>query len=177
VVGAIRSFFSQYLNYMDWIGAIATVIASITYSRYEKRYVSQMVLVWLMVLCVLVVFVANVILPERDMDFSRALSSLIIYDAALYTGICDLLRFGLAARLTKARGEKWVKELDYIYLTLGSLGVAGSMNKLDLAGGQYTRLDLLGPLVVATAIVIRLVKTRAEIDGWNKTPTAVEAKV
>jgi hypothetical protein len=50
------------------------------------------------------------------------------------------------------------------------LGVLGSVNKLELAGGHYSQFDLLGPFVVASAIVVRLIKTRAEIDGWNKAP-------
>jgi hypothetical protein len=29
-------------------------------------------------------------------------------------------------------------------------------------------LDLLGPLVLVTAVVIKLVKTRAEIEEWQK---------
>jgi hypothetical protein len=101
---------------------------------------------------------------------------LVMYGAGLYSGLCDIFRFGLAARLTRLRGEKWVKELDYVYLTLGAIGVLGFVNKLELAGGHFSQFDLIGPLVVTSAIVVRLIKTRAEIDGWNKTPVRTEAE-
>jgi hypothetical protein len=94
---------------------------------------------------------------------------LVTYAAASYAVICDGLRFGgWAARLTEKRGAKWIKELDYVYLGLGSLGIVGSISRLPAVGGHYTRLDLLGPIVLTTALVVRLVKTRAEIDGWNR---------
>ena len=55
-----------------------------------------------------------------------------------------------------------------MYLTLGALGVIGSLSKIGLVGSRYAQFDLLGPLVVMSAIVIRLIKTRADIEGWNK---------
>jgi len=59
--------------------------------------------------------------------------------------------------------------LDYVYLALGALGVVGSINRLEPAvSGHYTRLDFLGPIILTSALVVRLVKTRADIEGWNK---------
>jgi hypothetical protein len=34
--------------------------------------------------------------------------------------------------------------------------------------GRFERADILAPLVLTTAVVIRFVKTRAEIGEWNK---------
>jgi hypothetical protein len=41
-------------------------------------------------------------------------------------------------------------------------------NGLRLPDRRFERADILAPLVLATAIVIRVVKTRAEIGEWNK---------
>jgi hypothetical protein len=35
---------------------------------------------------------------------------------------------GLAAWLARKRGEKWVKELDYLYLAIGFVGVLAAAN-------------------------------------------------
>ncbi len=165
MLGGAWHFVSEHFGA---IGALVTFVASIGYSRWETRHIPQVVLAWLIMSLGLFVFVANTILPERTIDFGQAISFLVMFGSALYAVLCDALRFGMAAYLTRKRGEKWIKELDYVYLTLGAFGVVGSMNRLELAGGHYTQLDLLAPLVLTSAIVIRLVKTRADIEGWNK---------
>jgi hypothetical protein len=43
-----------------------------------------------------------------------------------------------------------------------------SASRLEIVTDRFSRIDILGPLVVTTAVAIRLVKTRAEIAGWNK---------
>jgi hypothetical protein len=64
--------------------------------------------------------------------------------------------------------SKWAKELDYPYLFFGCLGVIMSMNRLQAIETHLIGFEIFGPLIVTTAIVIRLVKTRVEIAGWNK---------
>jgi hypothetical protein len=75
---------------------------------------------------------------------------------------------GLANSLTKLRGEKWVKEMDYFYLLIGAAGILMSVSRLEIISDRFSGLEILGPLVVTTALVIRLIKTRAEIGRWNK---------
>jgi hypothetical protein len=60
------------------------------------------------------------------------------------------------------------KELDYIYLSLGAVGIFGSLSRVEGLAGRTTKCDILGPIVLATALVLRFIKTRAEIAGWNK---------
>jgi len=91
---------------------------------------------------------------------------------ALYIFLCELLLDGGNRWLTNMRGEKWVKELDYLYLALGIVGILGSVNKIDQIRGRFSRVDILAPLVLVTAVVIRLIKTRAEIGSWNKPHTS-----
>ena len=75
---------------------------------------------------------------------------------------------GLAAALTRWRGEVWVKEMDYIYLLLGACGLAMSISRLDIVTEKLAFPEYIGPFVLATALAIRAIKTRAEINGWNK---------
>jgi hypothetical protein len=163
------NFVSEHINHISEIGAIASVIAAIMHSQREDPDFFSLVLVCIMAPLVIFVFAVNSFWRQEYFDFAQAISGLVTYGAALYAGICYWMRKGLAAYLTHKRGSKWIKEMDYVYLTLGAVGVVGSLNRTDLAGGHYTQLDLLGPLVLTTAIVIRLVKTRADIAGWNNT--------
>jgi hypothetical protein len=98
-----------------------------------------------------------------------ALTIVLSYGCLLYTTLCNSLFCGWARSLTKSRGEKWVKEIDYLYLTFGAVGIFGAVNRLDVISGRYSKLDLLAPVVLTTAVVLRFIKTRAEIAGWNKT--------
>jgi hypothetical protein len=68
---------------------------------------------------------------------------------------------------TAQRGENWTKELDYVYLSISSLGIGGSLNRLEFLTGRSAWADVIAPLVLATAVVIRFIKTRAEIEGWK----------
>jgi hypothetical protein len=47
---------------------------------------------------------------------------LVLYGTTLFILICDAMLWGLAKFLTAKRCEKWTKEMDYVYLTVGSSG-------------------------------------------------------
>lgn len=96
------------------------------------------------------------------------------YGVALYVLLCDAMLSGLAAYLTEQRGDTWTKEMDYFYLVLGALGLYGAINRMPNITLRLTALDVIGPVVLMTALVIRFVKTRAEIESWNKKPPAPE---
>jgi hypothetical protein len=98
----------------------------------------------------------------------QLIAALITYGASLYAGLCGAVQRGLGKRLTEWRGDKWAKELDYPYLFGGGLGLVISMNRLDTVSDHLAGIEIVGPLIVTTAIVIRLVKTRVEIAGWNR---------
>ena len=108
-----------------------------------------------------------VILSIGSISLTRMLIVTFGYATALYG---EILLHGVAERLTIKRGEKWVKELDYIYLSLGSVGIIGAINRSDAVTDRITKADLFVPAIIATAIVVRFIKTRAEISGWNRLP-------
>jgi hypothetical protein len=97
-----------------------------------------------------------------------AVVTVFTFAVALYTILCNWLAYGGATRLLRWRGEKWIKEIDYLYIFFGAVGLFWLLNGHPLTTHNITRLGLAPPLVVATALVLRLIKTRAEIGGWNK---------
>lgn len=107
-------------------------------------------------------------LRRDEIPLSSIVTFLLFYGAALFVVLSDFLIAGFAAHLTRVRGEKWIKEIDYIYLTLGMLGIIGALNRVTFVRDRFEGTDLIAPLLLITAVVIRIVKTRAEIGGWNK---------
>ena len=105
---------------------------------------------------------------REAMSVSELTSLLLLYGVSLFVVLGDILMAELAGYLTAKRGEKWIKELDYFYLSIGSLGIVGALNKLAFLRGRSEWADVVAPLVLTTAVVIRFIKTRAEIEGWNK---------
>jgi hypothetical protein len=134
--------------------------------RFRQLNVQIVVVVSLLVMISMGAFAA--FLYEPIVYLSDVLLFIAVYGVALYVVLCEILQRGVAKWLTKKRGEKWVKEMDYFYLGFGLLGILGSVNKIDQINGRFSKADLLAPLVLMTAVVIRFIKTRAEIAGWNK---------
>ncbi|UGX99474.1 hypothetical protein G6321_00054400 (plasmid) [Bradyrhizobium barranii subsp. barranii] len=82
--------------------------------------------------------------------------------------VCSEIVLELSGVLTKWRGEKWAKEMDYVYLMLAAVGLLVSINRLDIVENKPNIPDFYGPFMIATALAVRAVKTRAEIGEWNK---------
>jgi hypothetical protein len=95
---------------------------------------------------------------------------LAVFGALLYLTLCELLlTWGLAEKLTVVRGPRWVKEIEYLYLELGLIGVLWSVNRIDALFNRIDpHYDFVAPWALVTAVVLRLIKTRAEIGEWNK---------
>jgi hypothetical protein len=92
----------------------------------------------------------------------------LVYAGFLFVVLSEILIAGFGSVLTRWRGEIWVKELDYVYLVLGAIGLAMSTNRLEIVDEKLSMPEFYGPFVIATALVIRAIKTRVEINGWNK---------
>jgi hypothetical protein len=116
----------------------------------------------------IVVFMDILNVGRSDVHVVSAWLWLLLYASSLFVVLSDILLGGGAAYLTRVRGETWVKELDYLFLSLGALGVFGTLNQSDILRGITEAKELIGSAILATAIVVRLIKTRAEIRGWNK---------
>jgi hypothetical protein len=121
----------------------------------------------LILLVVSFLFVALVYKPEPA-PFSTMVALLFLYGTGLFVFLSELLLGRIGKLLTRMRGEKWTKELDYVYLSMGVIGILFSLNKIDFITGRFEGTDIIAPLLLTTAIVIRFIRTRAEIGQWNK---------
>jgi hypothetical protein len=101
--------------------------------------------------------------------FSTIITCVFVYAASLFVMLSEALTlFGGAATLRRWRGEKWVKELDYIYFAFGGVGAVLAVNRMNAIGEKLSLSDLYVPIILASALVIRVIKTRAEINEWHK---------
>lgn len=107
---------------------------------------------------------------QPKIHYTHLIAATTVYATLLFVVLSEALLRGGAAYLTNQRGEKWVKELDYIYLGLGALGLAMSSNRLEAVDQKISVPEFIGPFVIATALIVRALKTRVEINGWNKLP-------
>lgn len=150
-----------YINLLVTLGLLPVHLAAgPLHSSHGRKVMLGLMLVW-MTYCVGLGFQSDV----RLRDVMLALAS---YSVALFVWLSDVLMTGGGPWLTKKRGERWTKEIDYVYLTLGACGLIASLGQLQNVSDKFTPPSMLGPFLVATAIVLRAIKTRAEIGGWNK---------
>jgi DMSO/TMAO reductase YedYZ heme-binding membrane subunit len=151
--------------YTKWALAVGLIPAHLTIAREPNQWSQRMMaviagvcLAWAVQLS----FQSNVSLSEMTL-------TLIWFSSALFVLLSEMLMGSTGAWLTKLRGEQWTKEIDYFYLTFAGFGVIASLGKV---GNVSQKVDvipgMLGPMLVATAIILRAIKTRAEIGGWNK---------
>jgi hypothetical protein len=162
-VEAINAYLTNHTEFVLYFGA-----AWILVSHWLGH--SRSILFLLVVTVVITSALMFVVLwysPE-PMPYASMAAVLVLYGVGLFTVLSDLMLWGLAGFLTAKRGEKWTKEIDYLYLSIGAAGIVVSLNRIDILTGRFERTDILAPLILATAIVIRFLKTRAEIAGWNK---------
>lgn len=169
-------FMQKFDAFVAWLGTyyaaevfsgFALLILAIHF--YSKKTAMPVFFLFILLVAVSGVFVILAIAPE-PISLGRLASILFLYGAILFVILSTILQRGLAAWLTNKRGEHWVKELDYLYLTMGSVGVLGAVNRLSFITDKIDAADLIAPVLITTAIVIRFIKTRAEIGGWNKPP-------
>jgi hypothetical protein len=102
---------------------------------------------------------------------TQALALLIFYGVSTFIFVSEWLIERGARYLTQLRGDRWIKELEYLYVALGTIGVVSLLNKWDKLGPTWEKIDLAAPLLFASAVVVKLIKVRAEIGRWNELPT------
>jgi hypothetical protein len=106
---------------------------------------------------------------SRPTDLWTLLASVIAMGMMLFVIGSELLTEHEWGRvLTKEVGEQWVKQMEYFYLLFGAVGVIGSLTKIPNISGHIAGLEIIYPLFITVAITIKLIKTRAEINEWNK---------
>lgn len=119
-------------------------------------------------MCMFFVMEIASFLGKEKIHLIDLICAAIIFGCLLFVLISEAMFAGLATLLTTWRGEIWVKELDYVYLVLGAIGLALSINHLRAVDDPISIPEFIGPFVVVSALVVRVIKTRAEINGWNK---------
>jgi hypothetical protein len=102
-------------------------------------------------------------------DFATLAFAVFLFGASLFMILDEAMYLGGRWLTKRLGGNNWVKQIDYIYLLMGSFGIAGSIDRLSFVEQKVEFVSDYGPLLVAAAIAIRLVKTRVEINGWDKT--------
>jgi hypothetical protein len=160
-------YLAGVLNHGWWIGAVVAIVIA-TNSKFLRFTAIRLLVLGIICGMVVDVFFELFNRPAAKMSLDQVLAGLIAYGTALYAALWEILRTGYAETLTKQRGEKWVKELDYPYLFLGAIGLVVSLNRLDVVSTHISRIEIVGPVIVTTAVVFRLLKTRVEIVGLNK---------
>jgi hypothetical protein len=116
----------------------------------------------------IILFIFGVLWFGLHLTYNEFISIDLLMSVLLFIVLSEFLKAGLGQVLTKWRGENWTKELDYIYLIIGTVGVLISINKVSLVMSHTNIPDALGPIAFSVASVLRAIKTRAEINNWNK---------
>lgn len=129
----------------------------------KVTYVSLISLYFMLVFTFFVYFSQSV-----QIRFLYLAIATFVFAAFLFLVLSELMVSGMASALTRWRGEVWVKELDYIYLMLGCGGLAISISRLDTVSDKLALPEYVGPFVLAAALAIRAIKTRAEVNEWSK---------
>lgn len=132
------------------------------YSKKSRVVITSLAL---LLLCWMVIVSFFPVIPLRDM-----LLMIGGFCIASFTALSEVLMRGGGEWLTRKRGEKWTKEIDYVYLMLGAVGLLISVGQLSIVANKISLPSTLGPIALALALVLRAIKTRAEIAGWNKLP-------
>jgi hypothetical protein len=114
-----------------------------------------------------VLFVFGRIVVRTRIPMENFVILILCFGLLAYVMIAELfLRWG-ADWLNRHR-LTWVKELEYVYVVLGVLGLAVSINRMEIMDGKVEGLNLAGPLIVMLAVVVKMIKVRAEVSEWDK---------
>jgi hypothetical protein len=130
-VDDITKVLFPYSAQVFYLGAAFVLLAHlISKSR------SIMPFIGLIAIVTALVFVILWHAPE-PIGLSLLIALLVLYGATIFVLLSDLMLMGFAKFLTAKRGAKWVKELDYVYLTIGTIGILATVNRLDIVRGRF----------------------------------------
>jgi polyferredoxin len=152
----------------DWL-FFAMAVLPLAYHFFTKK--KEAILTWGIgsALCLLAAALLVIASVKREpVSFSLIAGALTFYFAMLFVLLSEAMVQGLAKWLTKTRGEKWTKEMEYVYLTMAVVGIVGSMNRVEFLTGRLEVTEIVSAMLLVTAVAIRFLKTRAEIAGWNR---------
>jgi hypothetical protein len=162
-VEAIQGYLALHQEFVVYCGA--AFILLLHYFGHSKQIILMTVLIVGLAALMFIVLART----REPFGFPELASVLLLYGVGLFVILGDLMLNG-AKYFTRKRGAKWTKELDYFYLAIGSVGILIALNRVGSLTGRFEGIDIhvIAPLFLTTAVVIRFIKTRAEIEEWNK---------
>jgi hypothetical protein len=166
MLAAVDEWLTQHQELVLWLFAALLLLLHFNRGR-RVMTVSTIVMLMSVITLAAAIFFILWLNPEPA-PFTLVAALLVAYGVGLFVVLSEVMFRGGAKLFTRVRGEHWIKEMDYVYLTMGAAGILISMNHIDLLTGRLEGTDILAPLVLTTAVVIRLLKKRADIGGWNK---------
>jgi hypothetical protein len=108
------------------------------------------------------------LLDQSKVPIGLFIGVTVLFGVAVYVLLAEfMLEFG-AKRLNAWHKGKWIKEIEYPYVLLGTVGLYVAINRLDIIEGGTRKFDLLGPMLIVAAVAVKLIKVRAETNDWDK---------
>lgn len=117
-LAAIISFVEAYTTPLLLFVSLVTLVNHLR-RKSQVTYIEVFVNSGAAGIALMALVVTSVSEKRTGLSFGEFAAMLTAYGVWLFVLICDVLRRVGAFLLTYWRGEKWVKEIDYIYLTLG----------------------------------------------------------
>src|SRR5689334_21420838 len=117
---------NAFSTYLDLLFAVSILIGHYNRPIFRKLPFGMMPF-----------FVAIGVVPLLPLVFNaryhffELFVSLAIFGISLFILLCEILIRGGARSLTKSRGPDWTKEIDYIYIAFGLLGLALTISASD----------------------------------------------
>lgn len=172
----------QLQQHVEWILlplATQIVISFLVERKYRhKRYVQT--LVTLAGAIGVTGYTALFLLSTETKSTGDAIAAFIIF-LVLWTAFFHVVAWNYGARISMLTlagsrlslgGGVWVKAIDYVYLTLSSLGVLRIVLGLTSPDPDLRYVNVLAALVLGVGVALRLTKTTIEITGWDRPASA-----
>jgi hypothetical protein len=121
--------------------------------------------------CGMLMFLIILFIRQPQVPIDGFIMVVLGWALIIYLLIVDIVRHYVGPRLIRwctARPTRWIKEMEYPYLALGVVGVLLTINRMPKMTGTIPNLDLVGPIVLITAVALKCVRTGAEVYEWHK---------
>ena len=121
---------------VEWCFAFAAVVLAgchLLFGRNARWKIGRLLFTLILLAVPLIVIWLTSSRPL--VRFSTIVTCVFVYAVSLFVFVSEILTmFGGATALTRWRGAKWVKELDYVYFAFGSLGAVLAVNRMNAVG-------------------------------------------
>jgi hypothetical protein len=118
-----------------WLLTVVAIALAYFHSHKPRTDFNDRAVMVLFAFCGAAIIILLAFDTNQHVPFEQMIAVTCVYGSGLYAILFSALR-ARAARLTRTRGEKWIKEMDYPYLLLGAVGLMLSINKLDVVSDR-----------------------------------------